>query len=61
LETIETVYEAVPGWKDDISRARTFDDLPENAQSYVRKIEEAAGIPVKWIGVGPEREATIRR
>src|SRR5689334_20351555 len=61
LEKVETVYEAVPGWKDDISQVRTFDDLPGNAQSYVKKIEEATGIPVKWIGVGPEREATIRR
>ncbi|MBI5824210.1 MAG: adenylosuccinate synthetase [Chloroflexi bacterium] len=32
-----------------------------NEQNYVRIIEEAAGVPVKWIGVGPEREATIRR
>jgi adenylosuccinate synthase len=61
LEKIETVYETVPGWDEDISRARTFEELPANAQSYVRLIEEAAGIPVSWIGVGPEREATIRR
>jgi adenylosuccinate synthase len=61
LDQIETVYETVPGWEDDISHARTFDELPANAQNYVKRIEEAAGVPVKWIGVGPEREATIRR
>ena len=61
LDKIETVYETVSGWSEDISRTRTFNELPANAQSYVRRIEEAAGVPVKWIGVGPERDATIRR
>lgn len=61
LETVETVYQTVPGWQEEISQARVFEDLPANAQSYIRLIEEAAGIPVKWIGVGPERDATIRR
>src|SRR5687768_16204101 len=61
LEKIETVYDTVPGWKEDITKARSFEELPANAQSYVELIEEAAGVPVKWIGVGPEREATIRR
>lgn len=61
LDKIETVYETVPGWKEDISKVRSFAELPENAQNYVEFIEEAAGAPVRWIGVGPEREATIRR
>jgi adenylosuccinate synthase len=55
------VYQTVPGWKEDISKARTFEELPTNAQSYVKMIEEAVGVSVKWIGVGPERDATIRR
>ena len=61
LDKVETVYDTVTGWKEDISQARKFDDLPVNAQSYVKRIEEAAGVPVRWIGVGPEREATILR
>ncbi|MBL8097953.1 MAG: adenylosuccinate synthase [Anaerolineales bacterium] len=61
LDKIEPIYKTVPGWKEDISKAKSFDELPVNAQNYVRMIEEAAGIPVKWIGVGPERDATIRR
>jgi adenylosuccinate synthase len=61
LDKVETVYETVPGWQDDISKARLFNELPINAQNYVKMIEAAAGIPVKWIGVGPEREATIRK
>jgi adenylosuccinate synthase len=61
LDNVEKVYITVPGWKEDISTARAFEELPANAQSYVKMIEEATGVPVKWIGVGPEREATIRR
>ncbi len=61
LDKVELVYKKVKGWKENISKARTFDQLPANAQSYVKMIEESTGAPVKWIGVGPEREATIRR
>ncbi len=61
LDKVETVYESVPGWKEDIREARSFEELPANAQRYVELIEEAAGVPVKWIGVGPARDATIRR
>jgi adenylosuccinate synthase len=61
LEKVEIVYETVPGWQEDIGKARSFDELPDNAQKYVKMIEETAAVPVKWIGVGPEREATIRK
>jgi adenylosuccinate synthase len=61
LDKVELVYQKVKGWKEDISKVRSFDELPANAQSYIKMIEEATGVPVKWIGVGPERDATIRR
>ena len=61
LDEVELVYQTVRGWAEDIGRAMSFDQLPVEAQNYVRMIEEATGVPVKWIGVGPEREATIRR
>jgi adenylosuccinate synthase len=61
LDKVECVYQTVPGWSGDISKAGSFEELPVNAQKYVGMVEEAAGVPVKWIGVGPEREATIRR
>ena len=61
LDTVETIYKTVPGWQEDIRQVRAFDELPANAQAYVRLIEETAGVPVKWIGVGPERAATLRR
>jgi adenylosuccinate synthase len=60
LEKVEPVYQIVQGWKEDISKARSIDDLSANAQHYVTMIEEAAGVPVKWIGVGPERDAIIK-
>lgn len=61
LDEVELVYKQVEGWQEDISQARSFEELPKAAQEYVQMIEAAAGVPVKWIGVGPEREATIRR
>jgi len=61
LDKVEKVYKTLPSWMEDISKTMSFEALPENAQNYVRLIEAATGVPVKWIGVGPEREATIRR
>jgi adenylosuccinate synthase len=61
LNEVETVYKTVKGWMEDISKTRSFEELPVQAQEYVKMIEDAAGVPVKWIGVGPEREATIMR
>ncbi|XP_062980388.1 adenylosuccinate synthetase isozyme 2 isoform X2 [Elgaria multicarinata webbii] len=60
LNKVEVQYETFPGWKKDISNARTFDELPVNAQNYVRFIEMELGIPVKWIGVGKSRESMIQ-
>jgi adenylosuccinate synthase len=53
------VYEYFDGWKSDISDARTFEDLPKNAQTYVRALEELSGAPFWAVGVGPSREQTI--
>jgi adenylosuccinate synthase len=61
LERVECVYQTVSGWSEDISGARSFEELPAQAQNYVKMIELAAGVPVRWIGVGPQREATIRK
>ena len=61
LDKVELVYKKFKGWQEDISKVRTFDELPQAAKDYVSMIEDAAEVPVKWIGVGPERDATIRR
>lgn len=53
------VYEYLDGWDEDISEARSFDDLPENCQKYVRFLEERIGCRISGIGVGPGRDQTI--
>jgi adenylosuccinate synthase len=53
------VYEFFDGWGEDISGARAFDDLPKNAQAYVRALEEMSGAPFWGVGVGPGREQTV--
>ncbi|MCX6432328.1 MAG: adenylosuccinate synthase [Actinobacteria bacterium] len=53
------IYEYLPGWTEDISGARTLADLPANAQSYVRYLEEISGTRISAIGVGQDRDETI--
>jgi adenylosuccinate synthase len=55
------VYETLPGWKQDIGGARTFDDLPENAQRFVEFVEARIGARISIVGVGPGREAVVER
>jgi len=55
------VYEELEGWTEDISGARTFEDLPPSAQRYVLAIEEMSGCRISSVGVGPDRDATIVR
>ena len=59
LARCKPVFIEMPGWKEDISGCREFDDLPENAKNYVRKLEEVTGTPVGMISVGPDRKQTI--
>ncbi|MGP3942935.1 MULTISPECIES: adenylosuccinate synthase [Streptomyces] len=54
------IYEALPGWSEDITQAKTFDELPKNAQKYVQALEEMSGAPISAIGVGPGRDETIQ-
>ena len=55
------VLEYFPGWSEDISTARTFDDLPKNAQDYVIALEGMSNTRISVIGVGPERDQVIVR
>jgi adenylosuccinate synthase len=59
LETVEPVYETWPGWDQPTSKARRWEDLPSEAQRFLRRIEELAGASIRWVSVGPEREAII--
>jgi len=53
------IYEEMPGWWEDISHARTFEELPANARAYVERLEELSGARISCIGVGPGRDETI--
>ncbi|MBB2988398.1 adenylosuccinate synthase [Terracoccus luteus] len=55
------IYEEMPGWWEDITQCRSFDELPENAQKYVLRVEELIGARVSAIGVGPGRDEIIER
>ncbi|MDE6273158.1 MAG: adenylosuccinate synthase [Muribaculaceae bacterium] len=59
LARCKPVLIEMDGWKEDITKAKTFDELPEAAKAYVRKIEELTEIPVGIISVGPDRTQTI--
>jgi adenylosuccinate synthase len=57
----QPIYETLPGWWEDITGCRTFEELPTNAQAYVLRVEELIGARVSAIGVGPGRDAIIVR
>ena len=61
LNSAEPVIEYMDGWNCDISKARTWDDLPEAAKKYVLYIEKEIGCFIKYVSVGPERESIIIR
>ena len=55
------IFETVPGWKCDITKVRTFEDLPQEAKDYIHLLEDLAGVRVSIVTVGPDREQTINR
>ena len=59
LNSAEPVYETFDGWTDDISTVKSFKDLPNNAQSYIKAIEAFIEVPITFISVGPERTENI--
>jgi len=59
FENCQPVYEELPGWKTDITAAKSFDELPANARAYVRRLEELAGCQIVMVSVGPRRDQTI--
>lgn len=61
FEAATPIYEEMPGWNDDISGVRTFEDLPQKAQEYVLRLEELSKCRISSIGVGAGREAIIVR
>jgi adenylosuccinate synthase len=59
LQRCRPVYETLPGWGVDLSKARRLSDLPAAARRYVDRLSELLGLPVTFVSVGPDREQTI--
>ena len=59
LGKVKPVYEEFAGWLCDISKCRSFDELPANAKKYVQRISEVSGVPLGIVSVGPNRDQTI--
>lgn len=57
---LEPVYETMAGWQTELAGVRKFEDLPENARAYIRRLEELIGVPAAVISTSPQREDTIR-
>jgi adenylosuccinate synthase len=55
----EPIYEEIPGWTQSTVGITHFEDLPENARRYLKRIEQACGVPIDMISTGPDREETI--
>lgn len=58
---VKVVYETMPGWTEDISQVKSFNELPANCRAYVTRLEELLGMPIRWIGVGAGRTHIIDR
>jgi adenylosuccinate synthase len=58
-ESIEPVYEDIPGWEQSTAGVRSLSELPANARAYIAAIEEAVGAPIDIISTGPDRDETI--
>ncbi|MFC1684655.1 adenylosuccinate synthase [Pseudomonadota bacterium] len=59
FERCEPVYMEMPGWQESTVGAQSYDQLPQNAQNYLKKIEEICGVPVDIVSTGPDRDETI--
>ncbi|HZI13470.1 MAG TPA: adenylosuccinate synthase [Myxococcus sp.] len=59
LARVKPIYETLHGWDEKIAGVRTFDELPENAKRYVRRVEEVSGVPVVCVSVGADRGETV--
>jgi adenylosuccinate synthase len=60
LERVRPVYERLPGWEEDTTGARRWDDLPDLARGYLERLEQLAGAPIQWVSVGQARRQIIR-
>ncbi|RCK63811.1 Adenylosuccinate synthetase [Candida viswanathii] len=61
LAKVEVVYKKFPGWQQDITNIKNYDDLPENAKNYLKFIEDFLGVPIQWVGTGPARDSMLEK
>ncbi|WP_050724404.1 adenylosuccinate synthase [Vulgatibacter incomptus] len=61
LARAKPIYEEMPGWTEDLSACKRYEELPENARRYIERIEELGRVPVMAVSVGPDRAETILR
>jgi adenylosuccinate synthase len=59
MEGCKPVYEEMPGWMEDTSKAGNLGELPANAKKYLEKMEELVGVPASLVSIGPRRDQTI--
>ncbi|CAH6723631.1 adenylosuccinate synthetase [[Candida] jaroonii] len=61
LGKVDVEYVTLPGWNEDITKIKNFDDLPENAKKYLKFIEDFVNVPIKWVGTGPGRDSMLKK
>ena len=61
LRRVKPVFETLPGWQEDVTGIRQYEDLPERAREYLARVSELVGRPVGIVSIGPDREQTIFR
>lgn len=61
FEVCKPIYETLPGWSEDLSQIKTYEELPENAKGYIDFIEKITGVPIVMVSVGPDINQTIIR
>ena len=59
LDNVTPIYETMPGWKEDITQCKAFDELPKTAREYVKHLEELAGAKITQLSIGPDRVQTM--
>ena len=60
LHHVKPIFEEMPGWRSDISRCREVADLPPAAQDYIALLRKQVGVPISYVGVGPERDQYVQ-
>lgn len=61
LGKVDVVYKTFPGWEQDITNVKRYEDLPEKAKTYLKFIEDFVGVPIKYVGTGPSRDSMLEK